>query len=200
MVAFHLHKLGSGMGSSHCVHWCECYFHLWHAAGRPAGLQTQGLMLSTQDTTSLGAATHQVCCREARVTLLNRQGAKSIIEDALLCCVREGLVDTTVETSRSGCLQHLFVATPVLHCCFDCLPAGRVGGHHSQGPPCCLQCCFFTSLLFCCCLLFCREGLVDTTVKTSRSGYLQRCFLPSLLSTIGSASAASFLFLQAGAC
>jgi len=29
-------------------------------------------------------------------------------------------------------------------------------------------------------LLLCSEGLVDTTVKTSRSGYLQRCLVKNL--------------------
>lgn len=35
-------------------------------------------------------------------------------------------------------------------------------------------------VLACSCLLRCSEGLVDTTVKTSRSGYLQRCLVKNL--------------------
>jgi DNA-directed RNA polymerase beta' subunit len=68
---------------------------------------------------------------------------------AFLSC-REGLVDTTVKTSRSGYLQRIFFHT-VMHCCCQSLP-----------------------------LVPCREGLVDTTVKTSRSGYLQRCLVKNL--------------------
>jgi hypothetical protein len=106
-------------------------------------------------------------------------------------------VDTTVKTSRSGYLQRCCSqCSAVLLLSFVslvsfCVLQGGSCGHHGQDQPLRLPAlfCAFSSaadvkLICTAAVLFHlssgREGLVDTTVKTSRSGYLQRCLVKNL--------------------